>query len=119
MTRVRRLDANHDMTFGRGRGNIAQDAEAVAQKVRTRLYTLQGEWFLDTDAGVPYLQKITTKPVDLNYVEAVLKQTILDTEGVDSISNWSATLNRDTRKFSISCTVSTIYGTTANIRVVK
>lgn len=117
--RVRRLDANHDMTFGRGLGNIAKEAEAVAQRVKTRLYLLQGEWFLDTDAGVPYLQKIATKPVDLNYAESILKQTILETEGVDSISNWSASLNRDTRRFSITCTVSTIYGSTVNIQVTK
>ena len=117
--RVRRLDTNHDMTFGRGLGNIAKDAEGVAQKVKTRLYLLQGEWFLDTDAGVPYLQKFTTKPVDVNYAESVLKQTILDTEGVDSISNWSASLNRDTRRFTINCMVSTIYGSTVNIQVTR
>lgn len=115
--RVRRIDKSHDMTFGRGRGNFADLAESVAQRVKTRLYLLKGEWFLDTTAGVPYLQKIATKPVDVAYAESVLKQTILQTDGVASITEWSADLNRQTRKFSVACRVTTIYGTTENIMV--
>lgn len=119
MARVRRLDEGHDMSFGLGMGNIARDSEAVAQKVRTRLCSLKGEWFLDTEHGVPYLDELVNKPVNQNYAEAVLKQTILDTEGVESVSEWSATLDRGTRRFNVSCVVSTVYGTTANIRVVR
>lgn len=115
--RVRRIDKNHDMTFGRGRGNFADAAESVAQRVKTRLYLLNGEWFLDTTAGVPYLQKIATKPADLAYAESVLKQTILQTDGVATISQWQADLNRNNRRLSVSCNVTTIYGTTENIMV--
>lgn len=116
---VRRLDRNHDMTFGRGLSNIARDDEAVAQRVRTRLYLLFGEWFLNTDAGVPYLQKITAKPADLFYTESVIKKTILDTEGIAAITGFSMDFDRNTRKLSIEAAVTNIYGTTANVVVVK
>ena len=118
MSLTRRLDANHDMTFGRGLSNFCTDAEACAQNVRTRLYLLQGEWFLDTDAGMPYLQKITQKPADLAYAEAVIKQTILGTDGINSIKEIRLLFNPDTRNLNVYAFVDTIYGTLENIEVV-
>lgn len=107
------------MTFGRGLSNIARDDEAVAQRVRTRLYLLFGEWFLNTDAGVPYLQRITAKPADLFYTESVIKKTILDTEGILAVTEFSMNFDRNTRRLTIDTTVTNIYGTTANVVVVK
>jgi len=115
--RVRRLDANGDMTFGYGQANFAQTQEATAQKVMTRLQLLRGEWFLDTDAGVPYRQQIAgIKPAPLQLTEAIIKQTILETEGVDSILTYQQTLLQN-RRLEIETTVATIFGTTENIKV--
>ena len=116
---VRRLDENHDMTFGNGLANMAVDAEAFAQNVKTRLLLLQGEWFLDTDAGVPYLQEIMVKPANLPLVEAIIKRTILETEDALEIRSFSMNLNGNTRKLEIAATVSNVYGSIANIRVTK
>lgn len=116
---TRRLDANHDMQFGRGLADFARDAEATAQAVKTRLQLLQGEWFLDTAAGVPYLQSIMVKPVALPFVEATLKQTILDTEGVEELRTFSMTLDRETRRAAIACTVRTAYDDLTNIKVMQ
>ena len=115
---VRRLDANGDMTFGQGLANFARDAEAVAQNVRTRLYLILGEWFLNTDDGVPYLEQIFVKPADLALSESILKARIVDTEGVDELTNFQFIFDRNTRKVTVTGTVSTIYGTTDNIRVI-
>lgn len=113
---VRRLDRNHDMTFGRGLASLARNQEAVAQRVKTRLYLLQAEWFLDTDAGVPYLQRVTAKPTDLFYTESIIKKTILETEGVEEITSFEMDYNRESRKLEIVATVTNIYGTTTDIR---
>ena len=45
MTKYRRLDANGDMTFGRGAESFAQGVEAVRQAIETRLRLLRGEWW--------------------------------------------------------------------------
>lgn len=116
---VRRLDDNHDMTFGQGIANMALDAESVAQRVTTRLLLLLNEWFLDTDAGVPYLQEVAIKPANLPLAEAVIKRTILETEGVLEIRSFNLTLNRETRRLTIAATVANVYGTTSNIKVTK
>lgn len=116
---VRRLDGNHDMTFGHGIADMAVDSESCAQRVKTRLLLLQGEWFLDMDAGVPWIQQITVKPANLPFAESVIKRTILETDGVSEIRKFGMALDRNTRKLTISATVATIYGDVANIKVTK
>jgi hypothetical protein len=115
---VRRLDVDGDMTFGQGLANFAQDAEAVAQNVRTRLYLILGEWFLDVEDGVPYLQSIFVKPADLALSESILKARIVDTEGVQELTNFQFLFDRNTRQVTVTGTVRTVYGTTDNIRVI-
>lgn len=107
--KVRRL-VDNDMTFGQGFSNFAVDVEAVEQRVATRLRLLLGEWFLDTSAGVPYIQRIVEKPTDLAFAEAILKRKILETEGVFSIDSWGMTYDSENRELTVTCSVSTIYG---------
>ena len=114
---VRRLDEGHDMTFGQGLANYARDDEATAQAVKTRLLLLKGEWFLDIEAGVPYLQQIAVKPANLPLAEAIIKQTILETEGVEALRSFGMTFDRDTRRLTIQATVANTYGTVENIKV--
>lgn len=116
---LRRLDENHDMTFGQGIGNFATNQEATAQAVRTRLLLLEEEWFLDTEAGVPWLQRVMVKPADLPLVEALIKAEILGTEGVQSIESFSMAFDPNTRALEIAVTVKNIYGSIQNIRVIR
>lgn len=114
---VRRLDEGHDMTFGQGVANYARDDEATAQKVKTRLLLLFNEWFLDTDAGVPHLQQIMVRPSNLPLAEAIIKRTIIETEGVAKLRSFAMTYDRETRRLTIQATVANTYGTVANIKV--
>ncbi|MHB0973965.1 MAG: hypothetical protein ACYC0P_06960 [Thiobacillus sp.] len=107
------------MTFGQGVANYARDEEATAQAVKTRLLLLFNEWFLDTSAGVPYLQQIMVKPPNLPLAEAIMKRTILLTEGVAEIRSFGMTFDRETRRLGIQATVVNIYGTVSNIKVTQ
>jgi hypothetical protein len=122
--RVRRLDANHDMTFGGGKNNYAATGEATGQRLRTRLLLILGEWFLDTTAGVPWLQPpdSDTRPImggprDLQYSEGVLKAAILGTDGVATLDSFSMTFDGTTRKLSVSASGTTADGDAFNIQV--
>lgn len=123
MQLTRRLSADWDMTFGQGLSNFARDAEATAQNVKANLQLLQGEWFLDVSAGVPYLRNdyvtraIIDKPTDLAFVESVVKQTILNTDGVDHIDDFKMTFDTRTRRLSVSVTVFTVYDDITTIQV--
>jgi hypothetical protein len=113
---TRRLDSNWDMTFGHGLFDYARDQEAVSQNVKTRLQLLREEWFLDVDAGVPYLQEIMVKPANVPLTKALLKQTIIETEGIDELRSFEMLYDNTTRHVTVNATVTTIYGTTENIR---
>lgn len=124
MQLTRRLDLNHDMTFGAGLANFCVDAEATAQNARTRLQLIQGEWFLDVSAGISYLDNayvtkaITDKPADLAFTEAAIQQEILDTDGVSAITSFESDFDSDARLFTVDATLQTEFGTTENIQVI-
>lgn len=114
---TRRLDSSHDMMFGSGLGSFAIGAEEVAQNVMTRLYLLQGEWFLDIEDGIPYLQRIMEKPLDLAYAQSIIKSRISSTKGVSGLSKFSAVVDRNIRVLFITASIQTIYGETKDIKV--
>jgi hypothetical protein len=106
----RALDANGDYTFGQNGQNMLQDSPAaVAQAIKTRLLLLQGEYPLDLAAGVPYLTSIMGYSGDLGQV--IIKNEILKTPGVLSITSFSATLQN--RTLTITANVVTEFGNAA------
>lgn len=109
--RYRKLDASGDYTFGHQQADFYRDQpEAVGQAVMTRLRLFTGEWFLDTTDGTPWRTDILGKYTQRAY-DTVIKDRILQTDGVQSIDAYTSALDRDTRKLSVSATISTRYGT--------
>lgn len=91
--------------------SVVTGAEAVGQHVRQRLMTFQGEWFLDNTAGVTWLSEIFAKQYNPELAEAVVKNEILDTDGVTEISSFSVAFANNIRQLIIrNVEVSTIYG---------
>lgn len=84
-------------------GNLAfvHGAEAVGQHARQRLKTFRGEWFLDTTAGVPWLDQIMGKGYNPALAEALVKAEILGTDGVTGISTFSVSFANTTRNLII------------------
>lgn len=110
--RVRALTSTGDYSYGQGSANYLVDSRAaVAQEVMTTLLVFQGEWFLDTSAGVPWL----TKVVGVNTIpiyDQVIKDAITNVQGVTAIVSYTSTLNRAARSLSVSATINTQFGTT-------
>jgi hypothetical protein len=107
--RYRQLGPTGDYQFGLGTANfLIDDAQCVVQKIQTRLRLNQGDWFLDTTAGVPWNTKVLGKS-SANTRDMVLKSVILGTDGVTGLvpNTWSATLTG--RQLTVSCSVTTIY----------
>lgn len=87
----------------------------VRQRLKHRLDTSKGEWFLDSNYGVPYFQSIFVKPFDKSFVDNILRRVILDTEDVVSISSYSSSLDHANRVFSITFSVVDSTNSTINI----
>lgn len=110
--RYRKLDAHGDYVFGHGQSDFYRDQpEAVAQAVKTTLALFAGEWFLDTTVGVPWRTQVLGKYTQ-NIRDFVIKQAIANTQGVQSLDNYSSSFDPSTRVFSVSASISTAYGTT-------
>jgi hypothetical protein len=121
--RVRILDSNLDMTFGQSEKNFyINSPEAVGQVVLTSLKLFQGEFFLNTDAGVPYFQGVLGK-YDQATADRMIQDQIMLVEGVTGISDYSSVRNQTgtDRSLTVNVTINTLYGPTdielANYRI--
>lgn len=110
--RYRKLDAAGDYTLGSGADFHRDTPEAVAQAVRTRLALFTGEWFIDTADGTPWRTEVLGK-YTLETYDAVIKERILGTPGVQQIDSYSSSFSGNTRRLSVQATITTIYGQTA------
>lgn len=95
---------------------IADTEEGLRQKLQTRLKLYQGEWFLNSGAGVPYLQRILGKvqaSADLvGSVAQILDIEILKEPEVLSILNSSAEYDSVLRRYTYTAELETVYGQT-------
>lgn len=106
------IDPNTNDLFLAADGTLAvvTDAEAVGQHARQRLMTYEGEWFLDTTAGVPWLGRIMGRNYDPVVAEAVVKAELLGTDGIEEITAFSVAFTRERRQLDIhSVSVMTDY----------
>lgn len=112
--RVRKLAADGDYRFGRGRKDFevnTPDAVAILASERLRLW--RGEWFLNVTDGTPYREQVLGRNTEATR-DPVLRYRLLETPGVTELATYDSVLDRDPRKFSVSATLVTAYGA-ANI----
>ena len=110
--RYRREDDSGDYTFGQGDSTwLINSPEAVAQAVKTRFELWRGQWFLDTTEGTPWIQSVLGKQRPDVYNLAI-RQRILETEGVNSITEFNTSVDGNTRRVTFTATIDTLYGTT-------
>jgi hypothetical protein len=112
--RYRKLDQNGDYTFGKGQQCLTYGTYAVGQAIQTRMKLLKGEWFEDTEEGLPLFQQILgVQPTDSNLtiIDSLIKARILGTTDVIGIESFSSNYDSTERQYSYSATVNTKYGT--------
>jgi hypothetical protein len=69
--KYRRLSSTGDYVFGGGKEDYLTDREAVAQAIKTKLLLLLGEWWEDTEDGLPLFQEILRQRATPDRVRAV------------------------------------------------
>lgn len=96
------LDSNHDLVFTNGSCPVtASRADSIAQRLNIKLLTFLGEWFLDTEYGVPYITEVLGKPRKQSSIDSIMQKAILEEEGVLSIVEFSSSLS-NTREYSLT-----------------
>lgn len=102
---------SHDLDIRSLDASFVEKTEKVAQQLKIRLQFFFGEWFLNINAGVPYIEDVLLKRENLSVVNARLKETILTTPDVLEILEYNADFDRARRILFVRFRVSTIHGT--------
>ncbi len=107
--RIRKVSADGDMQFGGDQASIWRDVpEAVGVLVEARMNLWQEQWWLDKSEGLAVEQQILGKRTE-GLRDPAIQARILDTQGVVEIDSYSSVLDRSTRDFIVSASISTIY----------
>lgn len=109
--KYRILDQNGDYSFGKGQQDLTYGVYAVKQAIQTRLGLLKKEWWENIDDGLPLFQDILGSPGASNnlvIVDNIIKERIIKTQNVVSISNFKS--DYEQRKYTFSCSVLSKFG---------
>ena len=79
--------------------------ELVRQRLEARLRAHRGEWFLDTDFGLPYADWTARLPVPLAEIELALTEIIGTTPGVARVSGVVCSFDSASREVRYSATI--------------
>ncbi|MFU8802631.1 MAG: hypothetical protein ACNA8W_02370 [Bradymonadaceae bacterium] len=84
------------------RPTIYRGPEIIAQYIRRRLLTFEGEWILDRRVGLPWLRWKEKKPVPLDVMRQTVRETIRTTTGVLDVRELVAGFDAMTRTVTMS-----------------
>ena len=100
-------DDDRDYIVGsNGRLVRVLDAATIVERLRTRLATWLGDWYLDTARGIDYKNKILGQSRNGGEISAIMRREILSEPGVDQIVSFSLTQDaEDRRGFTVSAQV--------------
>lgn len=89
---------------------LVDGLQETNQRLIQRLQFLFGEWFLDRSKGIPYLQQILKKGVQLSTLSSIFKVNILDIEGVLELLAFDFDYVAVNRTFELTLSVRTTHG---------
>tara|TARA_R100000656_G_scaffold119768_1_gene93780 strand:+ start:3371 stop:3742 length:372 start_codon:yes stop_codon:yes gene_type:complete len=96
----------HDIIYQNGKTLVTQSkADVVAQRLKIKLNTFLGEWFLDLDVGIPYFQQILNKVRNKSTIDAIFQRAILEDPDVIEMISYTSDLNGRSRTFSLDFAV--------------
>lgn len=71
-----------DIDITAGRVTIVRGGDAVKQRWLVYIRTFLGEWFLDQNIGVPFVQRIFTKQISRTEIKEVFTAASLEVPGI-------------------------------------
>jgi hypothetical protein len=89
---------------------LVRGVDLIRQRLKQRLLTILGEWFLDETIGLPWFGEFSQKGVDDARVTALIMRSIAQTPGVSEIVAFDLTLDRRARRLVVNFRVITPEG---------
>lgn len=108
-------ETTHDAIFVNGDTPTTESiSNGLKQRLKIKLLTFRGEWFLDTNYGTPYFQQIFGKRRSKQSVDLIFRQLIEEDQDVESILTFQSNLN-SRRIYSLTFSVRSRTGDTLEI----
>jgi len=107
----------HDIIVDNNDGILIGNAERVAQQMKTTLLEWLGEWFLNSQEGIDYINYILVKNPNLRHIQSILTTALLAIDGVSSIDSMSFEWDRENRQIAVTYTATTVYGVVSDMGV--
>lgn len=112
MPKVIKLDSDGDLAMIGGKLQTTSTlGEYVAQRHRTRLRFVYGEWFMNLLAGIPWFEVVLVKNPDLPLISAIVQRVLSGTRGVQTVTSLSLIPDFKTRTAALTYTASLSDGT--------
>lgn len=100
-----RPDGPHDLD-----NTVLDGIESVRQRVHQRVRFWSGTWFLDTNAGVPYLRDVLGHQISLPLATSAITRAIRGVPDVTGVSDVESRIEAAERRLYYSATVQTVFG---------
>jgi hypothetical protein len=104
-----KLNENHDIFLDGNDLAIVDEldeAGVLKQRLSIKLQFLLGEWFLNTNIGIPYTQYIFESNFnDIDTIYAIFRAAINEIEDVKEINKLDINIDRDNKILNISLLV--------------
>lgn len=111
-----KLNAAGEIDLTGGKASLVKDADAVGQKLRLKISSFQGDWFLDLLFGLPYFGRIFRRGVNESDLLQIYQNAIQTTRGVASIDSLTLALPDARNRFlTVEADVTTSTGDQINI----
>ena len=94
------ITSEGDFIFGRSLASYKTKSDAIAQNVVTRLRLFTDDWYLDVDSGIPWIELLGTRG-NSDRIRREVEKSVLQTDGVKSISKLEITTDSENRGLSI------------------
>lgn len=96
------VDNSGELVFANGDLVLLDGTDAIAQNLRIALRMFKGEWFLNVDEGVPYIQNIFIKAPRISVITVLLRKAILSVAGVEEIKTFDVQVDAAARSLSVT-----------------
>ncbi len=100
------LDETGDLALrtdenGNKHAYFVEGVDAIVQCYRIRLAFFLGEWFLDRNQGMPYLQKIMIYDPDVVVIRSLFRKALLTVPGTKDVRELRVSIDRESRRIRI------------------
>lgn len=112
-----KLNADHELSVESFDLKLIGESDQIAQNVKQTLLMFKGEWYLDTDAGIPWVQEILGKRNYEETVRSIIVNAITNVNGVEEVTSFEQSFDSTTRHLTLTIEIMDIYNTTNKIEL--